>query len=202
MPHIPSSGTQSHLIPPFREELASALRPSDVYDAERWLYVPNHYTDYRYILGTLGRRPLICVGINPSTAGPDAPDRTLQSVERIAHTNGHDSLLMCNVYAQRATSPQHMEMEGNRWLHEQNLEAFTYALSLSDRPAVWAAWGTNIDKRPYLRPGLRELAELADTHEARWYRAGPLTRHGHPRHPLYLPRTTVLEPFDLVSYLA
>ena len=32
--------------------------------------VPPYYTEYRYILGTRGENPLICIGINPSTAQP------------------------------------------------------------------------------------------------------------------------------------
>lgn len=63
----------------FDDALAAALRPSPDYDVSRWLYVPNHYSEYRYILGTRGRKPLICMGINPSTAAPDALDPTLQS---------------------------------------------------------------------------------------------------------------------------
>ncbi len=35
------------------------------YDSEKWLYVPDFYTEYRYILGTKGQNPLICIGINP-----------------------------------------------------------------------------------------------------------------------------------------
>ena len=73
------------------------------YDVSRWLYVPKVYSEYRYILGTRGKKPLICMGINPSTAIPDRLDNTLKSVERIALANGFDSFLMFNVYAQRAT---------------------------------------------------------------------------------------------------
>ncbi len=57
----------------------------------RWLYVPKVYSEYRYILGTRGKKPLICMGINPSTAIPDRLDNTLKSVERIALANGFDS---------------------------------------------------------------------------------------------------------------
>ena len=73
------------------------------YDRDRWLYTPDYYAEYRYLLGTRGRNPLICIGINPSTAEPDNLDNTLKSVERIAAGNGYDSFLMFNVYAQRAT---------------------------------------------------------------------------------------------------
>ena len=101
MPHIPLGPTDAASLVPFEPALEAALRPSPDYDVSRWLYVPNTYSEYRYILGTRGSHPLICVGINPSTAAPDALDPTLQSAQRIALNNGYDSFLMFNVYAQR-----------------------------------------------------------------------------------------------------
>ena len=37
-----------------------------------WYYEPHTYQPYRYVLGRVGRRPLVCIGINPSTAQPGA----------------------------------------------------------------------------------------------------------------------------------
>ena len=110
--HIPKSTTHEIGVLKFTDALNEALLPSPDYDVERWLYVPNAYSEYRYILGTRGKNPLICVGINPSTAAPDDLDNTLKSVERIAIHNGYDSFIMFNVYAQRATSPDDMEHGG------------------------------------------------------------------------------------------
>ena len=141
MPHIPKGTTDTAVLEPFQPALEAALRPSPDYDVNRWLYVPNTYSEYRYILGTRGRKPLICIGINPSTAAPDALDPTLQSAQRIALNNGYDSFLMFNVYAQRATRPDDMEPVCNAALHAENRKAFRYLLSLSERPALWAAWG-------------------------------------------------------------
>ena len=59
--------------------------------------MPDHYLEYRYILGTKGKKPLICIGINPSTAEPDNLDNTLKSVERIALGNGFDSSLLASI---------------------------------------------------------------------------------------------------------
>ena len=50
--HIPQGPTAALDLKPFDEALAEALRPSDGYDVTRWLYVPNRYSEYRYILGT------------------------------------------------------------------------------------------------------------------------------------------------------
>ena len=48
--HIPSGDTAALEIVPFDEALAQALQPSGGYDARRWLYVPNTYGEYRYLL--------------------------------------------------------------------------------------------------------------------------------------------------------
>ena len=103
--HIPTVTTDQLELVTFHQALEAANTPSADYDIEKWLYAPNFYSEYRYILGTRGKNPLICIGINPSTAEPDNLDNTLKSVERIALGNGFDSFIMFNVYAQRATSP-------------------------------------------------------------------------------------------------
>ncbi len=201
--HIPTSPTTYLDVLPFEDALEEALRPHAEYAVEDWLYVPDRYEEYRYILGTRGKNPLICVGINPSTAAPNALDPTLKSAERIAHANGYDSFLMFNVYAQRATRPDDMEKSRNDWLHDENMKAFRYLLSLSgERPAVWAAWGAIIEKRSYLADCVREMAAIAAEVEAVWLHAGPLSVKGHPHHPLYLKSNTPLEPFDAAAYLA
>ena len=75
--HIPTCDTAQQDIQSFSLALEDALLPQADYDVDHWLYVPNCYCDYRYILGTGGSRPLICVGINPSTAAPNDLDNTL-----------------------------------------------------------------------------------------------------------------------------
>ena len=201
MPHIPQGTTDQLTLELFEPALKAALLPSPAYDVARWLYVPNTYSEYRYILGTRGKRPLICVGINPSTAAPDALDPTLQSAQRIALANGYDSFLMFNVYAQRATRPDDMEPALNPALHAENRKAFRYLLSLSDQPAVWAAWGNIIDRRAYLLDCVRDFAAMARDVGAVWYSAGPPLKSGHPHHPLYLKKGTKLLDFDISAYL-
>lgn len=199
--HIPKGPTAGLELALFEPALQAALQPSPDYDAARWLYVPNTYSEYRYILGTRGKKPLICVGINPSTAAPDALDPTLQSAQRIALANGYDSFLMFNVYAQRATRPDDMEHALNPALHAENRKAFRYLLSLSDQPAVWAAWGNIILKRNYLMDCMRDFAADGKVAGAKWYTAGPLLKSGQPHHPLYLKKDTQLLDFDIDAYL-
>ena len=199
--HIPKGTTAEVELVTFQEALKAANTPSPAYDVEKWLYAPNFYSEYRYILGTRGKRPLICIGINPSTAQPDDLDNTLKSVERIALGNGYDSFIMFNVYAQRATDPDTMEKECNMRLHRENLEAFRYVLSLSQAPAIWAAWGTIIEKRDYLPRCVQDMAAAGEAYGASWYCAGKISKKGHPHHPLYLRKDEKLKPFDVATYL-
>lgn len=199
--HIPSGTTAELELLTFEEALQAANTPSEDYDIEKWLYAPNFYSEYRYILGTRGKNPLICIGINPSTAKPDDLDNTLKSVERIALGNGFDSFIMFNVYAQRATDPDTMEKVCNPALHRENLAAFRYVLSISEHPAVWAAWGTIIEKRDYLSACVRDMVAEGEKYGASWYCAGAVSKKGHPHHPLYLRKDEKLRPFDVTGYL-
>lgn len=201
--HIPTCQTSQLELADFEAALLAASRPAPDYDVEKWLYVPNYYSEYRYILGTRGKKPLICVGINPSTAAPDDLDNTLKSVERIALGNGFDSFLMFNVYAQRATDPDDMERTYNQLLHRENMKAFDYALSLDEggSPAVWAAWGTIIEKRDYLPACVRDMIALGKARNARWFSAGKKSKKGHPHHPLYLRKDSLLDPLDIEDYI-
>ena len=201
MGHIPSGTTAQLELVTFQKALDAANTPSPDYDIQKWLYAPNFYSEYRYILGTRGQKPLICIGVNPSTARPDALDNTLKSVERIALGNGYDSFLMFNVYAQRATDPNAMEKELNPLLHRENMAAFRYVLSLSREPAVWAAWGAVIEKRSYLSRCVRDMLDIGKEYDARWYCAGAITKKGHPHHPLYLRKDEPLKPFPVEPYL-
>ena len=198
--HIPTCQTQDLEILTFQQALVPT---NEDYDRTKWLYVPDYYADYRYLLGTRGENPLICIGINPSTAAPGDLDNTLKSVERIALGNGYDSFIMFNVYAQRATRPDDMEAEYNPILHRENMAAFRWALerTKTGAPAVWAAWGAIIEKRPYLPACVSDMIRIGSELGARWYSAGPFSKKGHPHHPLYLRKDSGLAPFDVSRYL-
>ena len=199
--HIPSGTTAELELVTFRQALEAANTPNPYYDINEWLYAPNFYSEYRYILGTRGKNPLICIGINPSTAQPGDLDNTLKSVQRIALGNGFDSFIMFNVYAQRATDPDAMEKECNPMLHRENLEAFRYVLSIGENPTVWAAWGTIIEKRDYLKNCVKDMITAGEEYGARWVCAGKCSKKGHPHHPLYLRKDELIRPFDVATYL-
>ena len=111
---------------------------------------------------------------------------------------------MFNVYSQRATRPEDMDRELNPELHRANMAAFEYILqnvAQGLRPAVWAAWGTIIEKRPYLPGCVRDMVALGRRYDARWLCAGKRSAKGHPHHPLYLRKDEKTVEFDVEQYL-
>lgn len=194
--HIPGASMVDTQVLGFTEALSS---PGEDYDRDSWLYVPPFYAEYRYVLGTLGQKPLICIGLNPSTARPGALDNTLKSVERVARHNGFDSFLMMNLYPQRATRPKDMDNGLHDYLHQQNLLAFAHLLGKTR--AVWAAWGAVMETRGYLRACMEDFVRVGQELGAVWYTAGKKSKAGHPHHPLYLKKDSSLDPFDITAYL-
>ena len=198
--HIPSAPISEITLLGFFDALEKSGHSGE-YNTKEWLYVPDFYTEYRYILGTVGIKPLICIGVNPSTAAPNDLDNTLKSVQRIAASNGFDSFTMFNVYAQRATRPEDMDKEINVALHEENMRAFEYVWkNAGDSPAVWAAWGHIIEMRVFLKRCVSDMIDIGKRYGAVWYTAGKRSKKGHPHHPLYLKKDSPLDKFDVITY--
>ena len=64
-------------------------------------YYKGKEKNYRYILGTTGDRPLICIGTNPSDAinVEDKTDKTIDRVKAIQEYNKkYDSWIMLNLF--------------------------------------------------------------------------------------------------------
>jgi len=135
----------------------------------------------RTLLGTEGAHPLVCVGINPSTAAPGDLDRTVATVARVAESGDFDGFMMLNVYPQRATNPNDMHTAADHELHAWNMHsiaAFADGRTLN----VWAAWGTLIRQRKYLPQLLTDIVALAELANVQWLSRGPRSKAGHPHH--------------------
>ena len=170
------------------------------YDKNKWIYENDSIQGNRYILGTKGVKPLLCFGINPSTAKPGELDNTLQSVARLALNNGFDSWIMMNVYPQRATNPNDMHKRMQDEIHTQNLKHIENILSQNDT-TIWAAWGTLIEKRTYLADCLFDIHALSSKYHCKWVSIGKVTKKGHPHHPLYVRKIEKAKSFDIETYI-
>lgn len=168
--------------------------------ATQWVYEPSADGTARFVLGTVGEHPLICFGINPSTAKPGALDPTVTRVARFAADNGFDSWTMLNVYPQISTDPKGLHTEPDPDLIAQNERHIAAAVGAQRAPLL-AAWGGLVTSRPYLPAVLRSIVRVAADAGCTWASLGAPTKLGHPRHPLYLPAATPLQPFDMGRYL-
>lgn len=120
----------------------------------------------RYQLSKEGSNPLIVIGINPSTANESKPDPTMRKVMGLAEFNGFDSFCMFNVYPQRATNPDNLDVEMNREIHEKNLEIIEDYLKTHAGPTVLLAYGNNLLRRGYLKQCERGLIKLFQKYHA------------------------------------
>lgn len=167
---------------------------------EQWIYERASDGSARFVLGTVGANPLVCFGINPSTAAPGVPDRTISRVSRFAAANGYDSWTMLNVYPQIATDPTDLDRVYRPELKAEN-ERHIADLIDGRRLTLLAAWGSLIDSRTYLPTLLEAILQVTSTAGCDWVSLGEPTKHGHPRHPLYVRGDTPLRPFRVDRYV-
>jgi hypothetical protein len=141
---------------------------------------------YRYTLKRVWNKnkPLAAfIGLNPSTATEIKNDPTVNRCMNYANDWGYGGIIMLNIFAYRATDPKEMkaveEPVGKHtdfWLQVMAQEA---ALTL-------ACWGTHGE---HLARGKQVLA-LVDN-----LKCLGTTKHGHPKHPLYLKKDLKPLPF-------
>lgn len=166
-----------------------------------WIYKPTKDNSSRFVLGEKGARPLICFGINSSTAEPDKLDNTLRQVQLTAQSFKYDGWIMLNIYPQRATDPNNMHERIDTSIHKKNLYHIKQIFKSHPTADTWAAWGSLINKRPFLKECLMDIAQITEQFKPNWLNKGALLKEGHPHHPLYLRKDAPFKSFDIRKYL-
>lgn len=64
---------------------------------EQWIYKPSSDGTARFVLGVFETNPLICFGINHSTAKPGVVDPTVTRVKNFAAGHRYDGWTMRNI---------------------------------------------------------------------------------------------------------
>jgi hypothetical protein len=164
---------------------------------ENFIYKINGDNTSRYILGTIGENPLICFGINSSTATPLRLDPTVNRVRLLSERLGYDSFVMFNVYPVRATNPNDLTPQCDYAEKLANEKAVAEFVDYK-KYDIWLAYGDIIEKRKYLRQCLDDIIALPELANVSYFHRG-LTKKGNPRHPLYIRNDAVLEAFNLHS---
>ena len=155
----------------------------------------------RFLLGKRGRNTLMVVGLNPSVATAERSDLTASKVETIARSAGYDGFVIVNLYCQRSTDPNGLHKHCRHQYAEQNLSAIKQAIVRLNIDTLWAAWGTGIECRPYLRSSAAALHTVSRKSACRWVHYGALTTKGHPRHPSRVAYGLEFFGFDPGEYL-
>lgn len=160
---------------------------------------------FRYLLtrrwhGPGYTRPPLVVGMcNPSKADASRSDTTISQVMKFARREGHAGITVWNVYAFRATDPDHLWgrlQAGSDAVGPGNDEAIASTLAPGAR--VLVAWGA-------LRPPTKSLRVIHDARIARVIGALRaravdavclgVAQNGMPLHPLRRPDSTPFTPW-------
>ena len=87
------------------------------------IYHSDQNDQWRYTLGRSGARPLLVIGLNPSTATQEKLDPTVTRVEKVAQQCEFDGFVMLNLYPVRATDPKDLPPRADPVAYERNLGA-------------------------------------------------------------------------------
>ncbi|MGY3438602.1 MULTISPECIES: DUF1643 domain-containing protein [unclassified Marinovum] len=145
---------------------------------------------YRYRLSRTwdadGTR-LAFVMLNPSTANEKVNDPTIARCEKRARLLGFGGLDVVNLFAFRATAPQDLRA-AEAPIGPENDSFLMRACAGADMVlAAWGVHGTHRGRDVEARP-------LLSVDPAKLFTLG-LTRHGLPRHPLYVSYARKPEPY-------
>ncbi|MBI1377237.1 MAG: DUF1643 domain-containing protein [Frankiales bacterium] len=148
---------------------------------------------YRYVLARRWRDDgptAWFIMLNPSTADADTDDPTIRRCMGFALAWGMSSLAVLNLYAWRATEPKDLTWRraiGIDVCGPHNDRFLRSLATLPDDDPIIAAWGAHAPRaradHVMAMPGM-DRAQCLGT-----------TKHGHPRHPLYIRSTTALQPY-------
>lgn len=159
--------------------------------------------NYRYVLQQDGKKTLVVLGVNPSTASDERTDPTIDAVLRIVRDNkGYDSFAMINLYPKRSSKVSNLPAENDFDGAEAEKNCDYIRKLVEKNRDVLLAFGNCIEERKYLATCFRKIVEkLSDLRPN--YKIITLTGDGNPCHPLYAWRckNVIFAPNEDRSYL-
>lgn len=166
------------------------------------IYKNNLDNSERYALGKSGAKPLIFIGLNPSTATTEKSDPTIKRIQNYVSSQEYEGWVMLNLSPERSTYVEGLSKKLKKETFESNL--IEIDSKIKEGSIICAVWGTSIETKPYLYDSLLKIIEIAKAKHCTWT-CIKLTKYGHPCHPLYRRKgfSLVSEPlklFDIVAY--
>ncbi len=167
------------------------------YVIEKFLY--EHDGNNRYVFGTFGDRPLICLGLNPSDANPKYSDSTFRNVSKIAFLYSYDSVIMLNIFLSLLTTGI---SEIDSKILDKNLKTIEKVISAFEKKNnevdILCAWGSGV-KRKNFSEYFKKLWEILDKYNIKYFKIAGDEKH--PRKPNRIKIEKVLTEFVLQTYL-
>lgn len=135
-------------------------------------------------------KPLVVIGLNPSTADEMNDDPTIRRLRAFATREGFDKLIMLNLFAFRATEPNNMKIAADPVgpFNDSVIES-----TCKDR-TVLCAWGVH----GKFKNRAEAVMKLLRAVEAKPVCLGK-TKAGDPKHPLYLASETKFQVYGVSS---
>ncbi|MBJ3764135.1 DUF1643 domain-containing protein [Maribius pontilimi] len=153
------------------------FQKGDAHSVARYSDCERYRFDLTRIWDPEGPRVLF-VMLNPSTATEQQNDPTVERCERRARAQGFGGFRVCNIFAWRSTDPAGLRKTPDP-VGADNDAAILAGADWADR--IVCAWGTHgalEDRGPAVEALLRDAGHPL-------HHLG-LSKHGHPRHPLYI----------------
>lgn len=166
-------------------------------------YIWEH-DDYRYALGTFGKRILIFIGLHPSIAIPEHPDTTYQVLDSMAKNQGYDGLVLVNLYPKviKDDNLSYEKSEDN--INEKNFEIIRSIFLDFDEQnidyTVLCGWGNDITLKTEAQTAIERLKNALVNVPTQKIKCLGLTKQGHPLSPLVRKEKEDFKIFDLKNY--
>lgn len=145
---------------------------------------------YRYSLTRIwdpDGQKVMFVMLNPSTATEVQNDPTIERCERRARTLGFGGFRATNIFAIRATDPRVMRAAKDPEGPENEAAILSGAEWADQIICAWGTHGAHRDQGPCIENALRATGQPL-------FHLG-LSKHGHPKHPLYIAYSQQPQPW-------
>ena len=147
---------------------------------------------YRYSLerhwGKKRNGVIMFIGLNPSTADAEKDDPTIRRCIGFSKALGAGGYLMGNLFAYRSTDPKALKSENDPVGPDNDHWLLFLALRSLHVIAAWGAFEIARER------GI-EVRDMLSNHGISLLCLG-VTKDGHPRHPLYLPKNSELRAWN------
>jgi hypothetical protein len=155
---------------------------------DTYIYSADHRYRWQFERRWSEGRTITWIGLNPGTGANDvAQCPTMRRMVTVSRASGYGGLILVNLFGWRARDPKRLRDVADP-VGEHNDMMLSMATAAATSDMTVACWGH------HGRFGDRARYVLEEVVEGDVYCLG-VTKHGEPRHPLYVPADIKLMPY-------